>query len=302
MKSILTLLQCVSGLHCGIGQGLSDIDAPTARDPVTGHPIIPGTSLKGVLRDEFSTAARDNELRDKFVAAFGHDTKEQPGGVESASAAAFGDLRLLCLPVRSFFGSFAWVTSPGILQHFARDTKKAGLTPPASSPAPAGAPEYGCVHAADSVLPLPLSAAPKVVLEDLDLCVDVQQGKSADAWADLIATSLWPADTAAVAGFRKRFLIVHDDILDFLCETALPVVARNRIGENGVVERGALWYEEHVPSESIFWGLVHVAEVRGRRQFTATALSSYLTQAPLFIQIGGNASTGKGFASLAFTS
>ena len=46
-------LRSLSPVHCGVGQGLNDIDLPTARNSVSGHPIVPASSIKGVLKDEF---------------------------------------------------------------------------------------------------------------------------------------------------------------------------------------------------------------------------------------------------------
>lgn len=46
-------MTCVTGLHIGAASGtqqIGGIDAPVVKDPVTGEPYIPGSSLKGKLR------------------------------------------------------------------------------------------------------------------------------------------------------------------------------------------------------------------------------------------------------------
>ncbi|MCX7803654.1 MAG: type III-A CRISPR-associated RAMP protein Csm3 [Planctomycetota bacterium] len=52
-RRITARLRCESGLHIGgrsEGFSVGDLDGPIARDPMTGQPYIPGSSLKGKLR------------------------------------------------------------------------------------------------------------------------------------------------------------------------------------------------------------------------------------------------------------
>lgn len=54
MKKKLFIIRAMSNIHCGVGQGVDDIDLPTARETMTGFPIVPGSTIKGVLRDYFN--------------------------------------------------------------------------------------------------------------------------------------------------------------------------------------------------------------------------------------------------------
>ena len=58
MLEVSFLLQAVSPLHAGTGQSADIIDLPIARMKSTGIPFVPGSSLKGVLRDECATRAK----------------------------------------------------------------------------------------------------------------------------------------------------------------------------------------------------------------------------------------------------
>ena len=51
MEALLLFVHALSPLHVGIGQGVGLIDLPIAREKATGLPILPGSSLKGALRD-----------------------------------------------------------------------------------------------------------------------------------------------------------------------------------------------------------------------------------------------------------
>lgn len=55
MQTRIFHLQNLSALHLGTGQGVGVVDLPIARAKATNLPIIPGSSLKGVMRDELKT-------------------------------------------------------------------------------------------------------------------------------------------------------------------------------------------------------------------------------------------------------
>ena len=295
MKTKLFFLKTITPLHCGIGQGLSDIDLPTARDAVSGHPYVPGSSIKGVLRDALSGGADKNLL----TAAFGAEGSDC---VDSASSAAITDARLICLPVRSFFGTFAWVASPYTLNMFRGLAERAGLTGIPALPVfnPGAREHYHCTAPEASRVVQDKAA----LLEDLDLTTEANMAAAAGEWADFISGAVFGAeDPQGCAFFRERFLIVDDNVLNFLCETALPVQAHIRIdGETGTVARGALWYMETVPSECIMAGLVMADAGRGKhRNFTPDDIMKFVAGDTRHLQIGGNASTGCGMATLRFS-
>jgi len=100
-------------LHVGAGSSVGAIDMPIQRERHTQIPIIPGSSLKGVLRDLWT---RKSPEQDEL---FGPESDE---ATHFAGNLLVGEARVLCFPVRSAKGSFAWLTSPLALQRYARDT------------------------------------------------------------------------------------------------------------------------------------------------------------------------------------
>ena len=62
MNARLTFIQALSSLHPGTGQGAGVIDLPVAREAATGIPYLPGSSLKGVLRDQCGDDAQCEQL------------------------------------------------------------------------------------------------------------------------------------------------------------------------------------------------------------------------------------------------
>lgn len=289
-------IHALSPLHAGTGQGVGVIDLPIAREVATGLPFLPGSSVKGTLRDTPGIDAATRTL------LFGPDTANAS---EHAGSVQFTDQRLLLMPVRSLAGTFAWVTSPYVLQRFARDIHDAGdttfalelpqLNPPATD-------ERELCLVGEATTALIVASVGSVVLEDLDL----QPTKSAaiDAWATWLGVRLFPDGSREADYWRTclagRLCVVSDDILDFLLTTATEVTARVRIDDNHkTVAEGGLWYEESLPTETILAGLVLASPVSNRERepkklsveqiFTAVA---NLTGGPL--QFGGKATVGRG--------
>ncbi|MGH9176738.1 MAG: type III-B CRISPR module RAMP protein Cmr4, partial [Vicinamibacterales bacterium] len=132
-----------------------------------------------------------------------------------------------------------------------------------------------------------------VVLNDLDL--EVANSGEAGAIGAAIAAAVFESDEWREI-FVRRFAIVSNDIFSFLTNTGTEIAARVRLQDDTkTVASGALWYEESVPAESIFAAPLIAAPVGS--QHTAGELLGILQPAlarPL--QIGGNASVGKGLA------
>ena len=124
MNTRIFHLHALSALHVGTGQGIGAVDLPIARSRATNLPLVPGSALKGVLRDE--AKEKWHVSKDDIQALFGADSQADKENIH-ASAAAFGDAHLLLLPIRSFAGTVAFATCPFILQRYARDVR--GILP-----------------------------------------------------------------------------------------------------------------------------------------------------------------------------
>jgi len=280
MDAKLLFLHVLSPLHAGTGQGVGVIDLPIAREKATGIPFLPGSSLKGVLRDRCTDAA----LRERV---FGPDSANAD---KHAGSVQFTDLRLLLLPVRSLAGVYAWVTSPLLLRRLLRDTVDLDhVSPPGSVPVLSGL-EVCVVSEAGCALTVTLDGGEQVVLEDLELAAE----KSADAllWADWLGAQLFHDDSYWQDAMKSRLCIVHDDVFGFLVETATEITARIRLDSNKkTVVRGALWYEEALPAETVLSGLAVAAEVEST---IGEVFATVQALAQESLQVGGNATVGRG--------
>lgn len=274
----LYFVHALSPLHPGAGQGVGVIDLPIAREKSTGIPYLPGSSVKGVLRDAMTAAGNHGIVK----VLFGPDTT---AAAEHAGAVQFADARLLLLPIRSLRGTFAWVTSPYLLRRLIRDAAETGLTSPGAPPVPS--------HRQQALISgkaIVYSDSNLVVLEDLDLGAERRDDVS--AWATWIGKHAFASDEER-AMLGERLCIVHDDVLGFLLTTATEVVARIRLKEESkTVAQGALWYEEALPSETLLYGVVFAQTIGAYR--ASDALRDLDALRGKIFQFGGKATVGRG--------
>jgi len=288
-------LHTISGLHVGTGQGIGVIDMPIARERASNLPIVPGSGIKGVLRDECrieepnekTVNEKEKEKYTNYLALFGPEAGDDAS--EFAGALAVGDAHLLCLPIRSWRGTFAWVTCPMVLHRYKRDLKQEIDIPDSKE-----IKDTQALHANTTSLVEGEGENTMIYLEDLDL----KAQKGAEEWAEHIANQVFQKDDQENNWqqlFKERFLIVADNVFDFLSETATEIRARIKIEENTrTVKSGALWYEEYLPAETILWGELATDRAKNKSTKTPEELLKLLPATNTRIQIGGNATIGAG--------
>lgn len=301
MESRPYLLHALSPLHVGTGQSVGVIDLPLARLKATGIPFVPGSSLKGVLRELRRPREETGDARGLHDAVFGHRrAKAGPEGDEPgdyAGALVVGDARLLALPVRSFVGTFALVTSPMLLALARRDlgglSGKEGAWPKVEPLAQRGA-RVASLRDSAVVYGAGTSEA-CVYLEDLDLQVASKDDAALGAWAQGLAGLLPEAERALLT---KRLVLVDDETMSFLWETATQVDTRVSMDpETGTAAKGQLWTEESLPAETLLVGVMGATGTfnKAPRKLAADAvLDAAFGGEGTVLQLGGKATVGRG--------
>ncbi|RIH86867.1 type III-B CRISPR module RAMP protein Cmr4 [Calidithermus roseus] len=255
MQAKMVFWQALTPVHPGTGQDSSSvIDLPVAREAATGFPVIPASSLKGVLRD-----GREDEQSNKLF-----------GSLENAAELTLTDARVLFLPVRSYAGTFAFLTCPLVLERLKRDQKALGLPElKATIPNPGQK---------EAFLPqnTQITHNNQVILEDIDLSAKVGD-------ADALAQELGKLVFGEEAGyFVERFALVSNDVFAYFSEMGMEIIARVKLdSDSKTVVRGGLWYEEAIPAETVFSSF-------------AIGKSGFDEINRPYIQIGGQASVGRG--------
>jgi len=104
---------------------------------------------------------------------------------------------------------------------------------------------------------------------------------------------------------KEKLVILHnDDFRDFV-NLSTEVITRIKINnETGTVESGALFTEEYLPNETIFYSLALTTQIfngqksvfeRDNQESEAEKVLTFFSEGlPKTIQIGGNATIGKG--------
>ncbi len=269
-------------LHVGAGASVGAIDQPIVRERHTGFPVIPGTSLKGVLRD---AATRDpkttTRVNDIFGEGYGSGSKEF-----SAGRVSFGEGKLLTFPVRSAKGSFAMATCPLALDRLKRD--HGGL---ADVEVPDEPRDMSCL--AGDLVTTTRNGKTGVVLEEYKFSRTADEtGRFPGNWETellkLLDDQVWQAA-------KGRFVLLSNGDFAHFVQQACEVSQHVGIDpQKGTVKPSALFNLEAVPAEALFFApLTTLARENGELDL----LIDLFLRRPL-LQFGGDGTTGLGFCTV----
>ena len=233
------------------------------------------------------------------IQVFGPNTNDRSPDENYASSAQFSDQRLLLLPIRSLAGTFAWVTSPYVLRRLARDIEDAQIELPTTT-IPDVPDNASCFITTDTSKIKINTSSPMVYLEDIDL--KAQVNKDAAIWADWIGKRVFPQDTSWQQMLFERICIVHDDVFNFMIDTATEITARIKLqGESKTVHDGGLWYEEALPTETILSGIALITPTKASKITVDEVFKVLNGLTDKTLQFGGKATVGRGMCRLQLT-
>ncbi len=248
----LFFMHVISPLHVGVGEGVGHINLPTAREVTTRYPYVPGSSIKGVLRDaaeQKHVAGKDNPDRygrDPVVMAFGPPTSRAG---DARGGLVLTDASLLLLPMRSLVGGYALVTCPLCLRRLARAMAVAGETDTGTEALLALPIQNDqCLVGTSNVL----EHVGQVLLEDVPLAP--VRSTEVDDFGKWLAGKAWSLQEKDVQ--VPRITVVSDTLFGFFVRLYLEVRHRVQINdETGTAATSGPWLEEYVPAEAVMFGL-----------------------------------------------
>lgn len=251
MTAFLYKMTCLTNLHVGNGDvNYSIIDNEVELDYVLKEPTIPSSGVKGALLSYVKSIKDDKEL-----------IKEVFGGIEESIGASgsreknssrglykFLSANLLSRPVRVSEGnrSFANVTSYELIERYNSLCENLGIE------------------------------AEKLEV-DAKGCIGTEGISEVEGIK--VKQHLTPKSLSAL--IPEPMVIMPNTKLN---EIPLPVVARNKLGDDG-----NLWYEQFVPYNSIFYMIIITPD-------TDNKLDQLINNK--IIQFGGNASIGYGLMKI----
>ncbi|WP_250629780.1 type III-B CRISPR module RAMP protein Cmr4 [Rhodoflexus caldus] len=315
-------LICETPLHVGSGSDLGIVDLPIQRERHTNFPKIEASSLKGALREAFESELVLSEKDDdkaknnliKINKAFGFDDGELGIDVKKrfsakdhlkeafkdnsqfSGALALTDARLLLFPVKSLYGVFAWITCPRVIKKFISDL---GLTDLQFDFKEIN----GAMVANGSAL---FGQGQKMQLEEFVFSKvnPVTSDNEVNKLGIWLSKTLFNDDQSYWSEKIKTDIVVLDDndFRDFVT-LATEVITRTKINnETGTVQQSALFSEEYLPAESVMYSLVMFSDEFSDKEgkMTASQVEEFFGQLPSIVQIGGNATLGKGIVRTKF--
>jgi CRISPR-associated protein Cmr4 len=295
VDSNVMLIKAITPIHAGSGRALGLVDMPIQKEKHTGMPKIEGSSLKGSMRELYRINNGDKSEIDKL---FGPEE-----GDISAGLLGFTDAKLLFYPVISINNLFSYITCPYLLNRYFEDLclskKGKNIKVPAIL-------DGECVllnDANDS------GSSPMLNQHDKK---DESKNNDKDKESSLILDQYSFEKVGSEnlneyekiekgiknIGFEagKNVVLISDEDFIEMISLCRDIITRNRIDhETGTVKRGGLFTEEYLPSESILYSLVLK---NGIEDDSKNLYDEYIKSITGIVQIGGNATIGKGIARI----
>lgn len=274
MKTNIISIFTRTPLHIGAGSSVGAIDQPIIRERHTGFPTIPGSAVKGVIADLFLNEKR--ELSEEGLSILG----SAKGNVGQSGTVSFGEGKLLAFPVRSAKGCFAWVTSPMTVCRWLRDSGVTCELPEVKDNA---------VYAAEALM----LSDNKVLLEGYLLNADKMPAGLVEALLKACDDPMWQEL------LPEHLLLASDELLSHFCTASCEIAQHVCIDdETGTAKDGALFNQENVPAETLFYAPLSELRTINKGQSPLDVLQAKL---PPVLQFGADATTGLGFCTVSMS-
>ncbi|WGD28400.1 type III-B CRISPR module RAMP protein Cmr4 [Ancylobacter sp. WKF20] len=289
MTRSLWWLNAETSIHVGSASTASLIDQPVARESTTGYPFIPGSGLKGALRDAWRFSLVSKPAAVNLKEADSHqDIKEFFGVAEGAGSILISDGRLLLLPMRSLNHAFVWTTCPYLIKRYARDMEFCGLSLDNQFIPPLQPADHECfiTHADDE----------KEKLKDN---IWIEDHRLTCQRSDIPWNSLAPLrDESQETYSGPPVVVVSDRLFGHFARSRLPVRMRNQLNpDSKTVKTGHLWSEEALPPETVLYTILSDRLPSATNAAGASALSRFEVELEKIkhVQVGANETVGEGW-------
>jgi len=280
-KALVVYLYAETPLHPGSGSSLnSPVDLPIQRERHTDFPIIQGSSMKGVLRNH---AKEVGFTDDDVKRIFGAEGEEGVAGYASVT-----DARILAFPVRTLAGVFNWTTCPLILDRYKRDLRLTNISVNWSIPS---LNKNEIITKDNSNTKI----GQNVYLEELRL-IHKKPDNFEEIW-DFVSEAVPDGDEYKFIKDKVKadLGIVDNEVFRDMVSLTTEVTARIRIGTTGVVERGALWYEEALPTATLMYSLILLPKRHKNSSDSSNVAEKFLAFNGKVLNVGGDETIGRGF-------
>lgn len=272
-------LYSLAPIHCG-GEGDLGNVLDSVREVHTNFPYIPGSSLRGCIRDEVSFSSDEGQAVADLLFGKELDTSTGAMGVHQVW---FGDARLLWVPMRtiSFQGvgdAFTWVSCHSLIRDHALVTGKSICTFPNN---PVGT-RTGTHWVADSQVVVSAMSSEQEKATVLGAWASALDGEVKNTWAN-------------------NRIVLPDNDFEVLMEHSLWTQIRNKITDekkandkNQAGSAEVFWTDICIPRDTILyfaWGYRPLSQ-NSITELDHKTLTNIIQG---LLQVGGQANVGRGW-------
>lgn len=281
----IVVMYAVTPCHAGSGSALGVVDLPIQRERHTNWPMIQASGVKGAFRanfDQFKNKIEDKTQIKEFDrltdSIFGDSNK---AGSTFAGSCSIGDARILAYPMRSNISPFVWITSPAVLNRFARDLEMAGKE----------CFNVSAFNVADNnVIVLTGKAQDTLLLEDFEVKV----------------SGSYPSEFEKIKKYFSscdRLMLVSDDVFNYGVTDCTQIMAQIKIDSaTGTTADGSLRYQEELPSDTIMYTAIYWGDSKNTKEpeLGANTIRDFVIGQVIknHIQIAGDETCGRGIFQL----
>jgi CRISPR-associated protein Cmr4 len=214
-----------------------------------------------------------------------------------AGAIGFSDARVLLFPVKSVKGVYAYITSPMVIQRYMDELKNIA--------------QVDDEKIKDLKIPkenaIPVNS--KIKLDDENVVIleeySFEVTQDIDGNGDITKLANFLAEQTGINEIKEKLIVLDDnDFKDFI-KMFTEVITRTKIDNfKGAVKDGALFTEEYLPAETIMYSFIMaspiMADIEELKDLNneKDVLEFFKGNCPDVIQIGGNATIGKGICKI----
>ena len=291
-------IQTITPTHIGSGSDLGVVDMPIQRESHTSFPKIEGSSLKGAIRE----AVEQNSSEElKIHTIFGYDDTNASDKAKKAfennrdkfaGAIGFSDARILLFPVKSVKGVYAYITSPLVIQRYKEELENI-----AKDSIDFDIPKKNSITNESEIK---LGDNENIVILEEYSFDNIDENENTTKLANFLA------EQTGINEIKEKLIVLdEDDFKDFV-KMFTEVITRTKIDNlKGTVKDGALFTEEYLPAQTVMYSFVmaspimaNIDEVKEDLDNEDKVLEFFKDNCPNVIQIGGNATIGKGICKI----
>ena len=211
-----------------------------------------------------------------------------------AGAIGFSDARILLFPVKSVKGVYAYITSPLVIKRYKEELENIAKESSINFDIPT-----------ENSIPknskIKLDNENVVILEEYSFEVTQDSGEN----GDITKLANFLAKQTGINEIKEKLIVLDDnDFKDFI-KMFTEVITRTKIDNiKGTVKDGALFTEEYLPAETVMYSFIMASPIMADIDAVKDldnedkVLDFFNKNCPDVIQIGGNATIGKGVCKI----